>query len=128
MNASAEEWLEFANVDLMAAERLLEDPNLTNVVCFHAQQCLEKSLKALIESTGAIPPKTHDLVRLYGLIEEKIDMEEDILALLNEVYIESRYPASYGLLPAGRPDTSDAEKFLSFAKETHSKITKLVIF
>jgi HEPN domain-containing protein len=41
-------WLEFAEVDLKAARSLLDEGSLSSVVCFHAQQCVEKSLKALI--------------------------------------------------------------------------------
>jgi HEPN domain-containing protein len=30
-------------------------------VCFHCQQCAEKYLKGLMEESGLIVPKTHDL-------------------------------------------------------------------
>ena len=36
----------------------------TNTACFHAQQAVEKSLKALLTSWGIAFPKTHDLTRL----------------------------------------------------------------
>ena len=32
---------------------------LFNQVCFHAQQCVEKALKAFIAAGGVAPPKTH---------------------------------------------------------------------
>lgn len=90
MNTSAKEWLDFANIDLRAAEQLLKDESLTNVVCFHAQQCVEKSFKALIESNGDIPPKSHDLIRLYGIIENQIQLEEDILLFARDTHLHIR--------------------------------------
>lgn len=96
MKTIVKEWMDLARLDLLAAERLCEDHNLSSIVCFHAQQCVEKSLKGILESKGVIPPKVHDLVRLYGMIEDDLDLEEDLLARLNEVYIDSRYPAGMG--------------------------------
>ncbi len=122
MKASVKEWIDFAGIDLLAAERLCNDAKLVNVVCFHCQQCVEKSLKALLESKDIIPPKTHDLIRIYGMIEEQLDIEEDMLASLNELYIDSRYPAAFGLLPNGIPAIEDAIKFYEFARELHLRI------
>lgn len=59
MKPSVKEWIDLAGIDLLAAKRLCKDERLTNVVCFHSQQCVEKSLKALIESNDEIPPKTN---------------------------------------------------------------------
>ena len=123
MKASVKEWLDFAGVDLLAAERLCIDEKLASVVCFHCQQCVEKSLKALLESKDIIPPKTHDLIRIYGMIEGQLDIEEDMLASLNELYIDSRYPAAFGLLPHGKPTIEDARKFFEFARELHQWIS-----
>jgi len=35
-----------------------------DTICFHAQQCVEKYLKALLTSTHTDFPKTHDLIEL----------------------------------------------------------------
>ena len=37
-------------------------------VCFHCQQCAEKSLKALLEELGLSVPKTHDLDGILRLL------------------------------------------------------------
>jgi HEPN domain-containing protein len=108
-------WLEFAEIDLKAAKTLLGEGSLSPVVCFHAQQSVEKCLKALIESRGLNPPKSHDLLMLHGQVEDVIKLDEDTLAKLNQVYIDSRYPASLGFLPEGLPDVTDAEGFYEFA-------------
>jgi HEPN domain-containing protein len=122
MKPSVKEWLDFAGVDLLAAERLCSDEKLTRVVCFHCQQCVEKSLKAFLESKDIIPPKTHDLIRIYGMLEGQLDIEEDMLAGLNELYIDSRYPAAFGLLPQGIPAIEDARKFYEFSRELYMRI------
>jgi HEPN domain-containing protein len=72
MRSVVQEWLEFAKTDLKAAELLISDPTLTAAASFHSQQCAEKVLKAVIESTGLNPPKTHDLIRLFGMLEDFI--------------------------------------------------------
>lgn len=50
MNLIAKEWLESALMDLRSLEKIVDDAFLTPVVCFHAQQCVEKSLKAVLEN------------------------------------------------------------------------------
>ena len=113
-------WLEFAEIDLKAARALLKENSLSPVVCFHAQQSFEKCLKALIESKDVNPPKSHDLIMLYGHVDDMIKLEEDTLAKLNQIYIDSRYPASLGFLPEGPPDAEDATASLSSpAKSLH---------
>lgn len=49
MKAITREWLDRAEDDLSAAELLLTRPVLTNMVAFHAQQTVEKILKAVLE-------------------------------------------------------------------------------
>ncbi|MBP6440073.1 MAG: HEPN domain-containing protein [Caldilineaceae bacterium] len=49
MKATTAEWLARAADDLKAAEVLIAQPDLTNIVAFHAQQAVEKALKAAIE-------------------------------------------------------------------------------
>jgi len=42
------EWLAKADVDLSAARALLSEADLLEVVAFHSQQAVEKSLKAFL--------------------------------------------------------------------------------
>ena len=115
MKPVVQEWLEFAKTDLKAAELLVSDPTLTAPASFHSQQCAEKCLKAVVESMGLNPPKTHDLIRIYGMVEDFITINEDMLAKLNEIYIDVRYPAGMGLLPDGVPTVEEAKDFVKFA-------------
>jgi HEPN domain-containing protein len=50
----ANDWLAFAAEDLQVAELTLTS-DLYNQVCFHAQQCTEKALKAWLVHQGQLP-------------------------------------------------------------------------
>jgi HEPN domain-containing protein len=45
----------------------MEDDCPTDTVCFHAQQCIEKYLKALLVLKGADFPGTHNIGELTAL-------------------------------------------------------------
>ena len=67
--AVAHEWMAKADNDLRSAEYLLKMEDCpTDTVCFHAQQCVEKCLKALLVSQGTEFQKTHDLAKLMILV------------------------------------------------------------
>jgi HEPN domain-containing protein len=66
------QWLVLAKGDLKAAEHLLtlRDDCPTEVVCFHAQQCVEKYLKALLVARDIEFSKTHDIGALIKSVPE----------------------------------------------------------
>ena len=43
-------------------------PELNDAICFHAQQCIEKYLKAWLQEANIRPPRTHELNVLLHLI------------------------------------------------------------
>lgn len=55
------QWLDRADADLEAAVRLSvgAQGTLIGVVCFHAQQAVEKYLKAWLAALGMDAPRTH---------------------------------------------------------------------
>ena len=126
MKPAVARWLELAEVDLKAAKTLMNESDLSPIVCFQAQQSVEKCLKALIEDRKLNPPKSHDLLMLYGKVDDAIDLDEDTLATLNQVYIDSRYPASLGSLPEGLPDVEDAKEFFEFAVNVLSQVKTIL--
>jgi len=70
-------------------------------------------------------PKKHGLVALYKLVKEKnknMNIDEDILDRLTELYIDSRYPGELGLLPNGKPSIDDSKEFYEFAKRSYEMI------
>jgi HEPN domain-containing protein len=99
------EWLSAAKDDLDTVTLLLSQPNLTNILSFHAHQCIEKTFKAVIEKHSSKPQKTHNLEKLYEQVKQflQISIDEVILETINELYIDSRYPGDLGLLPDGKP-------------------------
>lgn len=121
------EWLRLAYSDIMNCKEIINNSFLTNIIAFHAQQAVEKSLKAILSYQGEKIPKTHSLNNLFELCKEYVNIDDpDIVNVLDEIYIESRYPGSMGLLPDGKPSLSDAGDFYIFAKEFFEKVCELL--
>jgi HEPN domain-containing protein len=117
MKELTRQWLNAAKDDLHAISKLITEPDLSNMVAFHAQQTVEKSLKAYIEEKDIFLPKTHDLVRLCKLSGIDFSIEElEVINTLNDLYINARYPGELGLLPEGKPTESDCIEFENLAK------------
>ncbi|MFH0783889.1 MAG: hypothetical protein V2B20_18305 [Pseudomonadota bacterium] len=57
---------------------------------------------------------------------QQLDLDEDMLSLLNKLYIDSRYPGNFGLLPSGAPSLEDAEQFFAFAVDVMQMTRKLL--
>ena len=117
MKQTTKEWLNAAGDDLITIENLLDNPILTNIVAFHAQQAIEKSLKAIIEENGIVIIKTHNLQTLFLKIEEIIpfSVNELIISELDRLYVDSRYPGDLGLMPHGKPTLEEAEIYFQEA-------------
>ncbi|MCQ3938974.1 MAG: HEPN domain-containing protein [Chloroflexi bacterium] len=98
-------WLRFAESDLRAARTLLESGEFfPRQVCFFAQQCGEKALKAILVFEDVFFPKNHDLDRLRDLIPDswKVKKKFPDLAELTVWAVESRYPGH-------SPDATEGE-------------------
>jgi HEPN domain-containing protein len=121
------EWLKASRDDLLTIEEIIDNPHLTHIVAFHAQQCVEKSMKAIIEENEIDIPKIHKLLKLYEKVSFALDgLDEDIMGLLDGLYIESRYPGDMGLLPHGKPSIDDAKEFYSFAHSVFDKVCEVL--
>jgi HEPN domain-containing protein len=60
-----------ARSDEIALEKLADDPDVPDdLIGFHAQQAVEKLLKAALANAGVPPPRIHDLGRLVVLLDE----------------------------------------------------------
>jgi len=122
-----ERWFLFAHQDLRMAELAMGE-KLYNQVCFHSQQCVEKAIKGLLAHQGKIPPRTHRLADLLGLLDPDPFAEERFeIQLLDRFYIPTRYPdALPGSLPEGLPDAQDAHEALNTAQKILARIEQLV--
>ncbi|MCP4268625.1 MAG: HEPN domain-containing protein [Candidatus Brocadiaceae bacterium] len=118
-------WLESAKSDLDTIEEILSNDRLTHVVAFHPQQCIEKCFKAISEEFELTLTKTHELITLKNTSSSVYsdDIDEDILSLLNKLYIDSRYPGDFGLLPDGKPGVDDAKRFYECSRDTYKKVS-----
>ncbi len=120
MRDAAKEWVISAEMDLAVCERLLDSVDLTPMVAFHAQQCIEKLFKCLLEEHSEPIPRAHDLIRIYQIVLNRLplslEIETDLLEELSTIYLDSRYPSDLGLLPGGKPSLGDAKRYYTQAK------------
>jgi len=131
MKKGTKAWLDFAHRDLESSRLLVDREYVSNVVLFHAQQCVEKCLKALLEENGVLVPHIHSVVKLHSLVAEKagisVTLEEDELDLVDAVYIDTRYPSGLGLLPSGFPTKEDAREILGIAEKIYKETSKRLL-
>lgn len=93
------EWAKKAEADRVAALRALKDSSRradqAEIACFHAQQCVEKYLKALISRKGKPTPRTHDLLTLLLLVKDTgINSLAARFRRLNQYAVDVRYPGA----------------------------------
>jgi HEPN domain-containing protein len=116
-------WIFFADKDVQIAELAVDNAELSGEVTFHSQQAIEKYLKAFLAENKTTIKKTHDLVELYSEVRKIKDMNlnENMLQDIKDLYIETRYPSNIGLFQDGSlPAIEDAKSYLDFAKSIAS--------
>lgn len=116
-----EKWVERAEEDLITAEYVLqmEEHCPFTTVCFHAQQCAEKYLKAYLSLKDLPFPRTHDLLDLYRRLDATAELRVSAseLGMLNRYAVESRYPGEWD--PITR---DDAEEAVRVAKDIRNSL------
>ena len=129
MKPIAEAWLLKAGEDLEAIRFLRGNPRLTGVVAFHAQQCVEKCLKAVAEERKGTVPRVHDLRRLWEVVADQFTsgFDIDVLRELTDIYTDCRYPGDLGLTPSGQPTEADAARFETFADHVHATVLSMLL-
>jgi len=120
MNQLTVEWVDKAEGDFSTALRELrarKSPNY-DAACFHAQQCVEKYLKARLQEAGIVFSRTHNLIFLLDLllpIEPEWDIFRQKLLGLNAFAVAYRYPGASA-------DKDTARQALSFCKEVRQEV------
>jgi HEPN domain-containing protein len=103
-------WVTRAEEDFALARAALRRKQpLASGACFHAQQCAEKYMKALLLSRGADFPKTHDLLLLNNLCSANgilLEIDPRHLHTLTDYAVRTRYPGN-------DPTPEDAKKRLN---------------
>jgi HEPN domain-containing protein len=96
----------------MARSAVRRKTPITPAACFHAHQCAEKYLKAVLVARQAVFPKTHDLTSLFELCGRAgvmLSLEEDDLDTLSEHAVRARYPGA-------EPSVDDARAAIRYAR------------
>ena len=120
----AAEWVGKAENDIINARNTIKmgENCPTDTVCFHASQCVEKYLKALLAARGTPFPKSHEIEVLLALLPEelhpKISAREQ--ELLTDYATAVRYPGSR------RIDLREAEAALALAESVRTRIRALL--
>ena len=94
---------------------------LTYGAVFHAQQCAEKYLEALLVARGQPFPKTHDLAALSDLCSQSgllIPVDQDALQLLAAYAVQVRYPGDDPTVEDARLALQAGKAVRLFARET----------
>jgi HEPN domain-containing protein len=93
--AEAQTLLSAAEKDAKTVEVLLRHHDApVSSVCFHAQQYIEKAIKAVLVSNDVIFRRTHDLEELADLLARKgidLPISKDGLRRLNPFAVTTRY-------------------------------------
>jgi HEPN domain-containing protein len=111
-------WTENGAGDLTVAKHLIETlrPMPVEIICFHAQQAVEKTLKAIIAYNEEEIQKTHviaDIVERCNELGANIEVEEAVATALTKYAVVVRY----------RQDTRDfTEDDAKFAVKQAEKI------
>ncbi|MBI4659392.1 MAG: HEPN domain-containing protein [Verrucomicrobia bacterium] len=120
---AAHEWLAYAEADLHYAKLGQKDSTaLESLIAFHAQQTVEKALKAVLVQLNKEFPRTHDLEQLVELVEGAglvWPKELDRVIEFTPFAAQRRYPGFDD--PIDRTDADEAvglaEEVLTWAKQ-----------
>ena len=125
MNPLTLEWVELAELDYAVIQMFL--PQLAtrgsaNKICFNAQQCIEKYLKAWLQEANRPTPRTHDLNELLDLIVPSLPAWEAWRAdfsTFGEYAVDVRYPGHF-------PTGADAERAVRICDEVRRTIRDML--
>lgn len=98
IDEEVEKWLLKALNDYRTAEKLLNLPEeeiITDTLCFHCQQTVEKFLKSFLIFHSIEFEKVHSLeylIKLCSNIDPNFESLYEITKKLNEYAVEVRYP------------------------------------
>jgi HEPN domain-containing protein len=130
MNPLTQEWIRKAEADyrsMIRESQISEEPNLDDL-CFHAEQCCEKYLKAFLQELGLRIPRTHDLDDLLTLIlphrPEWSSLRFDC-KFLRDFAVEFRYPGEDVIREDVERAMASCKKVRSVVREAFKDIDQL---
>lgn len=119
------EWVEKAENDLKNAALTLragrESP--TDTVAFHAQQCIEKYLKALLTLRGVDFPKTHDIEELVARVGPSVLVSLSVQEQrrLTTYGTVTRYPGDYEPV-----SLAEARRAVALARRVRKEVRRVL--
>ena len=122
----ARQWLAKANSDRIASQRLLDGGGPYDAVCFHAQQAVEKALKALLALADVPIPRTHNLEDLLAQclalpsMAAASGLEALDLSDLTPFAVEARYDIEFW------PERVEATAALAIATQVCAAVAQIV--
>ena len=119
MREGIEAWRRQAEDELRTAE-YLHAGGFHRGACYHAQQCVETSIKTMLLARGWELEELHNIHRLTAVAEEyrlPFRLQPDDVDFIDEIY-RGRDPAESGLLPLGDPTAADAGRAVALAVRT----------
>jgi HEPN domain-containing protein len=104
---------------ITARQTLLLPEGPTDTVAFHAQQAVEKALKALLTFNQFEFPKIHDLVRLATAFLPSLEEYRAAFAEISNYSVQVRYPDG-----SAGPDREDAARSTAIAEEVVGRVRR----
>jgi HEPN domain-containing protein len=125
MSGTAPQWLDKAQDDLLASQRLFNDhhPKQVYIICYLCQQCAEKSLKAYLVFKDYDFPFIHDLGELCGLCSEFDSSFGELMSdclIMTPYATKTRYPNEIEI------DEQDAKSALQKAERILTFVDSLI--
>ncbi len=123
MNPVTEEWGEKAEADFHVAlrESRAREYRSFDAVCFHAQQCAEKYLKARLQEVGIAFPRTHSLPMLLNpacTVEPLWSALHPQAGRLSAYAVAFRYPGSNATKEEAKQALNDCRAVRSEARHS----------
>lgn len=119
------EWVKRGEWDWRSAHLLFEaEAPVPETACYHAQQAVEKILKAFLISRRAAAPRTHNLVALLDAAVEHEPSTADLkeaCSLLTPYAVDLRYPGDIGVV-----EHTEAEDALAMMDLAWSRLAALL--
>ena len=92
------------------------EPPLRDLACFHCQQSAEKYLKALLQESGSVVPRTHKLIDLLDLLlphDPTLRTLRRALKSLTKFAVDFRYPGELATTRQLQSASRNAERVRS---------------
>jgi len=121
MRPETAEWVAKAEADFASMKRessVVQSPNY-DLICFLAQQSVEKYPKGLLCEQTIPFPKTHDLNKLAALLPASSSCPQQfapMLARLDRYSVEFRYPGSSATEELAEASAQEAATLRSWAR------------